>query len=286
MTFSEKPVLFSCEGETMLGIVSAPQNSAATGVLIVVGGPQYRIGSHRQFLLLARALAAEGYPAMRFDFRGMGDSSGTPRIFDAVDEDISAAVSAFIAACPSLERIVLWGLCDAASASLLYWERSRDARIHGMVLLNPWVRSEATLARTHIKHYYVRRLMQADFWYKILGGRLRIDLAIKAFLTSLRKSRAEGGNASGIGETPFQRCMLRGFSEFSGPILLILSGDDYTAKEFVETTLANPEWQAALGGKNVKVGKVADADHTFSSAEWRATVESSTIHWLCGQCGV
>jgi len=55
---------------------------AACGVLIVVGGPQYRVGSHRQFLLLSRRLAAEGHPVMRFDYRGMGDASGAMRGFE------------------------------------------------------------------------------------------------------------------------------------------------------------------------------------------------------------
>ena len=62
---------------------------------------------------------------MRFDFRGMGDSTGELRDFEEVNEDIGAAINAFQAHCPQLERIVLWGLCDAASASLLYWDSTR-----------------------------------------------------------------------------------------------------------------------------------------------------------------
>ena len=46
--------------------------AASRGMLIVVGGPQYRAGSHRQFTLLARDVAATGVPTMRFDYRGMG----------------------------------------------------------------------------------------------------------------------------------------------------------------------------------------------------------------------
>ena len=42
----------------MAGILSLPDAPGPRGVLIVTGGPQYRIGSHRQFVLLARAQAA------------------------------------------------------------------------------------------------------------------------------------------------------------------------------------------------------------------------------------
>ena len=74
MNYAEQALVFDCAGERMLGIVAIPEAAQATGVLILVGGPQYRVGSHRQFLLLARRLATDGIAAMRFDFRGMGDS--------------------------------------------------------------------------------------------------------------------------------------------------------------------------------------------------------------------
>ena len=48
----------------------------------MVGGPQYRVGSHRQFTLMARAFAAAGYPVLRFDYRGIGDSEGESRGFE------------------------------------------------------------------------------------------------------------------------------------------------------------------------------------------------------------
>ena len=55
----ERVLLLECEGDRLLGIVSeaAPDKDAPIGVVIVVGGPQYRAGSHRQFVQLARELA-------------------------------------------------------------------------------------------------------------------------------------------------------------------------------------------------------------------------------------
>jgi exosortase A-associated hydrolase 1 len=159
-----------------------PDPSAGCGVLVVVGGPQYRVGSHRQFLLLARRLAAEGYPTMRFDYRGMGDASGEMHGFEEVSADIGAALDAFQLACPSLRRIVLWGLCDAASAALLYVQATRDPRVAGLVLLNPWVRSETSLAQTQIKHYYRQRLLQGDFWWKLLSGRMEVLKSVRGLV--------------------------------------------------------------------------------------------------------
>ena len=94
MNFTEEALVFSAGGEELLGIIAKPEIPQDCGVLIVVGGPQYRVGSHRQFLLLSRRLASEGYPSMRFDYRGMGDSGGAMRDFDDISDDIGAAIEA------------------------------------------------------------------------------------------------------------------------------------------------------------------------------------------------
>ncbi len=78
----ERFISFDCDGESCVGGVGEPtagSNATDVGVAIIVGGPQYRAGSHRQFILLARRLAHAGIPALRFDYRGMGDSPGAMR---------------------------------------------------------------------------------------------------------------------------------------------------------------------------------------------------------------
>ena len=81
MNVSETALVFDCVGETLVGVLTTDSPLAETGVVLVVGGPQYRAGSHRYFVQLARALAGAGFPTLRFDCRGMGDSSGGPQHF-------------------------------------------------------------------------------------------------------------------------------------------------------------------------------------------------------------
>lgn len=280
-SYQESPVLFSCGGDRLLGILAKPLLCGKTGVLITVGGPQYRVGSHRQFVMLARAVAAAGFPVFRFDYRGMGDSSGELRHFEAVGDDISAAIDAFKEACPEVTQVVLWGLCDAASASLIYWDTTRDKRVAGMVLLNPWVRSEASLAKTQIKHYYGQRLLQADFWRKLLTFKLGIGQSIMGLIRAWFQARAsrQHGDLAGSSEI-FQRKMIRGLQCFPGNILLVLSGDDYTAKEFLEYCQDDVVALKALSSGNIKRVDMAVADHTFSSPDQQLAVEEITITWL------
>jgi uncharacterized protein len=71
--FAEEAITFACGDDQLLGILHhANGTPRRLGIVIVVGGPQYRVGSHRQFVLMSRAFAAEGYPVLRFDYRGNG----------------------------------------------------------------------------------------------------------------------------------------------------------------------------------------------------------------------
>jgi uncharacterized protein len=281
VNFTEHALSFACAGEELLGIVTAPEQPKPIGVLIAVGGPQYRVGSHRQFLLLARALAKAGYPVMRFDYRGMGDSTGDLRDFEAVNDDIAAGINAFRQQSPDIVKIVLWGLCDAASASLLYWDATRDQRVTGLVLLNPWVRSESSLARTHIKHYYGQRLIQVDFWRKLLSGRVGLGRSMGELIRNFLIARQSKSSAI-VTEVaqPFQKKMARGLGSFSGSALLILSGNDYTAKEFLGSVASDPAWLSIFESRSISRIDLPGADHTFSTAQWRSDVERHTTVWL------
>lgn len=275
MNIAEEALHFNCQNEMLFGILARPEQPADLGVVIVVGGPQTRVGSHRQFVLLSRALAADGFPTLRFDYRGMGDSTGEQRNFEAIAPDIRFAIDTLQTACPTAKRIVLWGLCDAAAAALLYCDSTHDSRIAGLCLLNPWVRSAASLAKTQVKHYYGQRLLQKEFWLKLLSGRLNITSSVAELLRKLNQATTKAQQHLG-----FQERMARGLKNFPGKTLLILSGDDYTAKEFLEYSAMSANWRGLLDRPTLTRIAIPEADHTFSSQEWRETVENVCLEWV------
>jgi exosortase A-associated hydrolase 1 len=265
-----------------LGILSLPDRPVSRGVLIVVGGPQYRAGSHRQFTLIARDLAEQGIPVMRFDYRGMGDSEGESRAFDEINDDIRAAVNQFFLSVPDLTEVVIFGLCDAASAALFYADQ--DERIRGLILINPWIRTEEGMAKTYLKHYYFSRLFEVALWRKILRGQFEYKLAIRSFLQLINsafftKNRHVFSKAEAEKSTLPAR-MLKGVSNFTGEVLLILSANDLTAQEFSDYTSGSHEWQTVLNSTRVKRVELAGADHTFSRKIWRDQVSTWISVWI------
>jgi len=278
MTSREDALVFDCAGESLVGILGGAEIAASRGVLIVVGGPNYRAGSGRQFTLLARRLAESGVPTLRFDYRGMGDSGGDARTFERVSDDIRCAIDRFFAAVPGLKDVVIWGLCDAASAALMY--AHADARVSGLVLLNPWVRTTQGLARVHLKHYYVRRLFQASLWQKLARG----EFDFRGAASALRRIVVEALGTRGAGapqeEISFLERMEHGLRGFRGKVLLILSGNDLTAREFKDFVAASKHWQDLLAREGVSRHDLPEANHTFARRDWRDQVERWTETWV------
>ena len=271
-------LMFECEGSQLLGLLHGANASATTGAIIVVGGPQYRVGSHRQFVHLARSLAYGGVPTLRFDYRGMGDSDGALLGFEHVDEDIAAAVDALCERCPQIENIVLIGLCDAASAALMY--APNDARVKRLIIMNPWVRSAESHARATVKHYYLQRILAPEMWGKILRGQFdwrgSIGSLGRTMGSLIGGSKKTGSNA----RVPYQQRMLEGAQSFTGKLMLVISGDDMTAAEFLDHVEANRAWSSVLEGPATTIHRMEAANHTFACAAWRDEVGEQVLRWI------
>jgi len=279
MGFEERAVSFACRGDALYGVLSLPPGACTRGVVIVVGGPQYRAGSHRQFTLLARSLAAQGIAALRFDYRGMGDSEGETRSFETVDEDLRAALDYFLGAVPGLRQVVLWGLCDAASAALMY--APSDKRVSGLVLLNPWIRTQDGLARTTLKHYYRGRLLEADFWRQVVRGKFALGRSLASMFGLVRVAFGSArSGTTGTGTASLPERMHAGMRQFGGQVLLIVSGADLTGREFCDLTDSTPAWKRLLDTPRVTRRLLDHADHTFSRRDWRDQVAAWTGDWV------
>jgi exosortase A-associated hydrolase 1 len=220
---------------------------------------------------------------MRFDHRGLGDSEGDARSFEDIDADIRAAIDVFFNSVPELREAAIWGLCDAASAALFY--AHTDKRVSGMVLLNPWVRTNAGLAGAYLRHYYWRRLIDLNFWNKIRRGEFNATTSFRSLLKTLATSLGLTGCAlpalrSERSEPSLPERMLNSWKSFSGRVLLILSDNDLTATEFKSLAASSRQWRRLLRSPRVTRRDLPRADHTLSRREWRDQVATWTAEWV------
>lgn len=162
---------FTCAGETLAATLD--EAPGGTGLLIVSGGNEIRIGAHRGMAELAATVAAAGHPVLRYDRRGIGDSSGENNGFESTAQDIREAAIAFRHAAPHVTRIVAFGNCDAASALILFHDQ---ADIDALVLTNPWTieQSDDLPPAAAIRSRYVEKLKDPRELLRLATGGVNI----------------------------------------------------------------------------------------------------------------
>ncbi len=243
--------------------------NATTGLLIVSGGNEVRSGPWGSQAELADRIAAAGFPVMRFDRRGVGDSEGQNGGFTTSAPDLQAAVGAFRAHVPTLRRIVAYGNCDGASALMLAHGAGCDA----LVLANPWTfdpepepAAEAAAAPAPpaptpmppaaLRNYYLRRLFNPAALKRLFSGKVKVTDMASSLVEAVGPDGPPGQLASD---------MAQGLTEFTGPVAILLAENDRTAQAF----------KAVWDKGDTRLRLCPGAGHSF--------VEPQARIWLQGQ---
>jgi exosortase A-associated hydrolase 1 len=260
-----KTLTFTCN-EAQLS-ATLDQAGGKTGLLIVSGGNEIRIGAHRGMAKLAQDIAEAGHPVFRFDRRGIGDSEGDNDGFLGSAVDLAAAVMAFRQACPQLTSIVAFGNCDAAAALALH----RPAGVARWVLANPWVieASADAPAPAAVKAHYLKRLTDPAAWFRLLRG----GVNLRRLLGGLSRITAAGepsSLAADVGE---------GIALLPGPVSILLAKDDNTAIAFADQW-DKPAMAAARARGDIGVIKVNTGSHSFAEDSGYAALKSTLLSAL------
>ncbi len=228
----------------LIGVLSRPSGGAGDRPIAVFvnSGSEPHIGPGRAWVEYARGLAASGWPALRVDFSGWGESPdrghAPGRPYDAHCErellEIAAALRPL-----GHERVVPVGLCAGAWVALRAALRAPPA---GVVALNPqlyWVPGdpvEATMAETRARRARERaREARGARW----GWWTLLDLA---------------------GRRPWAGRWLDDLRATGVPILLLFAeGDD--GLEYLRARMGRRLRRATRA--NVRVEEVAEIDHSM-----------------------
>jgi exosortase A-associated hydrolase 1 len=253
---------FDCAGECLAASLDGA--TGKTGIAIVTGGGQTRFGAHRGFALLAGALSAAGYPVLRYDRRGVGDSSGKDPGFEASAPDLAAAVAAFRKRVPGLERVIGFGLCDGATTLCLH---HAACGVDAMILANPWVVEAASgePPPAAIGRHYRDQLTSLEGWKRLLTGGIDYRKAVRGVFKLLKPQKSAGSLA--------ERTALV-LSASSAPAHIVLASEDATAIGFEH------EWRkgalSALANKPRFTLDTIDSDaHSFArEGDFEKLIES------------
>lgn len=243
-------IAIPCEGEMLAAsILGGP---ADTGIFFVTGGTQTRFGAHRGMRRLADAFAEAGYPSIRYDRRGVGDSSGEDPGFVTSLPDATAALGAFRAWHPEMRRVIGFGLCDGATTLCL---NHAALGLDGLLLANPWVvEAEAGAPPpAAIKRRYVEQLTSIDGWKRVLTGGIDYRKAVGGVL-KIAKPASPDSLAHRIGAA---------LGATTTPAAIVLATGDATAIAF------EAEWRrgalAKLAGeKRFTLDTVKTDAHSFA----------------------
>ncbi|MDB5689680.1 MAG: alpha/beta hydrolase [Sphingomonas bacterium] len=246
---------FRCDG-ALLGATldDAPGASGATALLIVTGGTEIRIGAHGGLARLAAAAAAMGYPALRFDRRGIGDSEGVDPGFAGSGPDIAAAARHLRALCPGVKRVIGFGLCDGATALAL---NHRAAGLDGLILANPWVvePEEGLPPPAAIRRRYLDRLLSLSGWRKALTGGIDYRAALRGVRSLARRADPSLGDA-----------VAAALAGAQGPITIVLASGDATAIAFADAWRGDG-FATVRANRGTTLIAIDSRSHSFASGD-------------------
>ncbi|MDZ7630672.1 MAG: alpha/beta fold hydrolase [Gemmatimonadaceae bacterium] len=191
----------------LAGIVTTPKSpppgsESLPHLVIVNAGIIHRVGPDRLYVDLARSMAKIGYPVLRFDLAGLGDSDamrGGLSLEASADEDIGAAFD-FLTATRGATRFVLIGLCSGANYSTL--ATFADPRVVGALLIDPSVsrtrRSMAVHIARRIRNFSTIRALltlRHPVYHRGFDGLRSVAVAEAAAGQSGQRTDSEPGRA-------------------------------------------------------------------------------------------
>jgi uncharacterized protein len=313
VTAQTTPVTFlNKDGRRLFGMLHRPQRprTDGVGILLLSPGVKGRIAPHRLYNKMTRRFVALGFPVLRFDFYGLGDSEGDNP--EALLADFYGAVQVgryigdTIAAMDWMQqtegtsRFIAAGLCGGALTGLL--TADRDPRVAALLALSIPVildgsRIDSSLYMTDVqlkgnRQRYLGKLRLWDAkvwhsWVRFLTFQSHYSLIVRALTKPVLKRlgkppvvTAEAAAEPKDNTNPLFAPAFRGMASSRRPMLLLFAGSDRLLFEFevkfVERHRAWFEANADLYTMHV----TPLANHVFSFPEWQQDMLEQSCRWL------
>jgi pimeloyl-ACP methyl ester carboxylesterase len=257
------------DGRERVAILSqAPVTAVRPGVIILSAGVIHRIGPHRLHVILARRLAARGFPTVRLDVGGVGD---TP--IDSQAESFQAGavadVRATMDACTratGATRFVVFGLCSGADNGLA--AAVADPRIVGVIALDP---------PTYATRWSHARKLAARAEREGLPAMVAWGVgAVVRRLRTRRDAAADDGQRREIPPVAAHAAQLTALCDRGVAILAVYSGVHSQRYNHADQVF---EFAPAVRGR-LERAYFPDANHSFGERAAQAMLCDTVVSWL------
>lgn len=279
----EDTVKFACNGKTLFGILHVPEEYICTTlvVLMVTGGPQTRIGSHRLYVQLARFLCENGIIVFRFDYEGLGDSEGDFIGFSYAEQSIDSAIEYLKCRFSDTHAYVIWGLCDGASISAIYSIKQK-VKISGLILCNPIVHFDYM---KYNRRYYRNRILSLAFWSKFQLLRINFIDSFREVMKIINNELVELFNRLFNGKRIsnneiLSNQVIESIINSCAPIKLILSDNDVVADEFLNKLYSKKNVSKIFKKSKVTKTVIKNSDHTFSDPAAKKVLFKKSLEYI------
>lgn len=275
---TERAVRFGSE-QNLVGVVHLPDTPRRDrpGVLFFNAGLDHRVGPKRLYVALARALVAVGYPVLRFDPAGLGESRNPGHAHRGDDDPLRPARAAASAlrreAC--VHDLIVFGLCSGAGEAHAF--ALDDPAVKGVVLIDAYVYPTARFRMLYMWQRVSSLKRWKNLWRRMFkrgadqaqgtGVVLDAALEVEEFFVSPEKPDFAA---------ELQRLIERGTQ-----LLYLYTGDSHQ--------WYNYQGQFARGFRDLNLDAVLRevfmprADHTFSRSKDRVALVGELKAWL-GDC--
>jgi alpha/beta superfamily hydrolase len=305
------PVTFCNKaGNRLFGMLHRPMSPHASGAAIILLSPgvKMRVAPHRLYINMSERFVELGYPVLRFDFYGLGDSEGEAQeeyladLYGAIQvgryvEDTIAAMD-WLQRTYGMSQFIVSGLCGGAITGLL--TAARDTRITCLLgLAIPVILDGSQIDYTKymtdaqlkgMRDGAIRKLW--DFrgwrsWVRFLTFQSNYRLMARSFLKPLiarlqpeKPAAPVAPQSPGDNTNPYFARAFFSMQSTSRQIYLVFAGMDRLLfefeKKFVERNRAELERYASW--HEIHVTK--DANHIFSFRDWEEDMLDQCSRWL------
>jgi len=296
------------QGQLLRGIVHEPdlRLERRICVLLLSPGIKGRVGPHRLYLKLAARLVPLGFHVLRFDYYGLGDSSGElgekelAQVYASIQtgryvDDTIAAMN-WAQEVLGISRFVGSGLCGGSISALL--TAAKDPRIECLLGIGlptaldgrpeNWASSLTQGQLDDLRGGYKRKLLDPRSWLRLLSGKTDYAALWRSLRGKHAKSPAQLSKSASPPEdntNPHFAPAFRAVIESGRQMLLVFSANDRMHYEFQEKFEARHPDLASVREGMYETVVIEKANHVMSD---RASVGALLDHadrWLTNRYG-